>query len=215
MKTIRLIIAGLVIAVGFSSCSSLFYDAKADVLNSIQKGMSRQEITNILGTPEFRRFDRDIEEWEYSRELSNRGNITKTQIVVSFEDGKVVAMDSFSGEPSPLPIVPGGVVIDSSAPVYVKGMHPEEFRHFYEEVKSRPFKDDQIEMMRVVARNNSLNCGQCASLMALYAFDDDKMKVLRIFASNIVDPENYKAILDVIDSLFKKDDAKKILGIRY
>ena len=80
MKTIRLIIAGLVIAVGFSNCSSLFYDAKADVLNSIQKGMSRQEITNILGTPEFRRFDRDIEEWEYSRELSNRGNITKTQI---------------------------------------------------------------------------------------------------------------------------------------
>lgn len=40
-------------------------------------------------------------------------------------------------------------------------------------------------------------------------FDDDKMKVLRIFAPNIVDPENYEAILDVIDSLFKKDDAKK------
>ena len=73
-------------------------------------------------------------------------------------------------------------------------MHPEDFRHFYEKVKSRPFKDDQIEMMRTVARNNSLNCVQCASF---------------------VDPENYEAILDVIDSLFKKDDAKKILGIRY
>lgn len=70
-------------------------------------------------------------------------------------------------------------------------------------------------MMRTVARNNSLNCVQCASLMALYTFDDDKMKVLRIFAPNIVDPENYEVILDVIDSLFKKDDAKKILGIRY
>lgn len=43
MKTIRLIIAGLVMTMGFSSCSSLFYDAKVDVLNSIQKGMSRQE----------------------------------------------------------------------------------------------------------------------------------------------------------------------------
>ena len=40
MKTIRLIIAGLVMTMGFSSCSSLFYDAKVDVLNSIQKGMS-------------------------------------------------------------------------------------------------------------------------------------------------------------------------------
>ena len=46
MKTIRLIIAGLVMTMGFSSCSSLFYDAKVDVLNSIQKGMSRQEVTN-------------------------------------------------------------------------------------------------------------------------------------------------------------------------
>ena len=52
MKTIRLIIAGLVMTMGFSSCSSLFYDAKVDVLNSIQKGMSRQEVTKILGTPE-------------------------------------------------------------------------------------------------------------------------------------------------------------------
>lgn len=64
MKTIRLIIAGLVMTMGFSSCSSLFYDAKVDVLNSIQKGMSRQEVTKILGTPEYRRFDRDIEEWD-------------------------------------------------------------------------------------------------------------------------------------------------------
>ena len=185
MKTIRLIIAGLVMTMGFTSCSSLFYDAKADVLNSIQKGMSRQEVTKILGTPEYRRFDRDIEEWEYSRVLSGKSNITRTQIVVTFEGGRVVAMDSFSREPCTLPVVSGGVVIDSPVPVYVKGMHPEDFRHFYERVKSRPFKDDQIEMMRTVARNNSLNCAQCASLMALYTFDDDKMKVLRIFASNI------------------------------
>ena len=138
MKTIRLIIAGLVMTMGFSSCSSLFYDAKVDVLNSIQKGMSRQEVTKILGTPEYRRFDRDIEEWEYSRVLSGKSNISRTQIVVTFEGGRVVAMDSFSGEPRTLPVVP-----------------------------------------------------------------------------SIVDPENYEAILDVIDSLFKKDDAKKILGIRY
>ena len=72
---------------GFTSCSSLFYDAKADVLNSIQKGMSRQEVTKILGTPEYRRFDRDIEEWEDSRVLSSKSNITRTQIVVTFEGG--------------------------------------------------------------------------------------------------------------------------------
>lgn len=135
MKTIRLIIAGLVMTMGFSSCSSLFYDAKVDVLNSIQKGMSRQEVTKILGTPEYRRFDRDIEEWEYSRVLSGKSNISRTQIVVTFEGGRVVAMDSFSGEPRTLPVVPSEVVIDSPAPVYVRGMHPEDFRHFYEKLR--------------------------------------------------------------------------------
>ena len=75
MKTIRLIIVGLVMTMGFTSCSSLFYDAKADVLNSIQKGMSRQEVTKILGTPEYRRFDRDIEEWEYSRVQIGRAHV--------------------------------------------------------------------------------------------------------------------------------------------
>ncbi|WP_373724978.1 DUF4476 domain-containing protein, partial [Bacteroides heparinolyticus] len=45
-------------------------------------------------------------------------------------------------------------------------------------------------------------------------FDDDKIKVLKMFASGIEDIENYDEILDAIDSLFKRDDAKKILGIR-
>ena len=145
---------------GFSSCSSLFYDAKADVMNSIQKGMSRQEVTKILGTPEYRRFDRDIEEWEYSRVLSGKCIISRTQIVVTFEGGRVVAMDSFSGEPRTLPVGPCEVVIDSPAPVYVWGMHPEDLRHYFEKVKSRPFKDDQYEMMRPIARTNSQNCVQ-------------------------------------------------------
>lgn len=124
MKTIRLIIAGLVMTMGFSSCSSLFYDAKVDVLNSIQKGMSRQEVTKILGTPEYRRFDRDIEEWEYSRVLSGKSNISRTQIVVTFEGGRVVAMDSFSGEPRTLPVVPSEVVIDSPARFMSGGCTP-------------------------------------------------------------------------------------------
>ncbi len=55
MKTIRLIIAGLVMTMGFSSCSSLFYDAKVDVLNSIQKGDEQagghQDIGNSRVSP--------------------------------------------------------------------------------------------------------------------------------------------------------------------
>lgn len=128
MKSIRLIIAGLVMTMGFTGCSSLFYDAKADVLNSIQKGMSKQEVTRILGTPKYRRFDRNIEEWEFVKELHNRGSSAITHIVVNFEDDKVVAMDSFSDPYHPTPVISGGVVIDTPAPVCIKGMHPEDFK---------------------------------------------------------------------------------------
>ena len=38
-------------------------------LMKVQEGMSRQEISKIFGTPEYRRFDRGMEEWEY-RSLS-------------------------------------------------------------------------------------------------------------------------------------------------
>lgn len=214
MKTIRVIIAGLAMTMGLTGCSSLFYNTKGEVLNQIQDGMSMKEVTQLLGAPEYRRFDQGMEEWEYLRVLSNNIGVT-THIIVNFEDGKVVAMDSFAGASRSAPAISGEVVIDSPSPVYVKGMYPEAFRRFYEQVKSRPFKDDQMEMLRTLARNNRLNCGQCASLMSLYTFDDDKMTVLGIFASRIVDPENHEAILNVIDSLFKRDDAKKMLGIRY
>lgn len=215
MNVFRQFIVGAVLATGLSGCSTLLpQSSRTDVLSSIQKGMSKQEVIDILGTPEYRRFDRNTEEWEFTRDLYGNSDYTKTQIVISFEDERVVAMDSFSKRPEPVPEVPGGIVIDPSIPIYVKGMHPQEFQRLYEKVKSRLFKDEQLEMLSVVSRNNRLTCRQCARLMSLFSFDDEKLQVLKMFAPGIVDLENYDEILDVIDSLFKEEDAKKILGIR-
>lgn len=216
MKTFRQIIAGATIVMAFFGCASLIpSNSSTNVLSSIQKGMSKQEVINILGSPEFRRFDRETEEWEFTRKLYNEDAIaTTTQIVISFEEGKVVAMDSFRRDAYSVPTPPDGMVINPPVGFYFKGMHPGEFQRLYEKVKSRPFKDDQIEMLHVASRNNNLSCKQCARLMSLFPFDDDKIKVLKMFASGIEDIENYDEILDAIDSLFKRDDAKKILGIR-
>ena len=69
-------------------------------------------------------------------------------------------------------------------------------------------------MMEELAVDNSLSCHQCARLMSLYTFDDDKMKVLRIFAPHIGDKENYEEILQELTSLFKRNDAKALLKVR-
>ena len=56
-------------------------------------------------------------------------------------------------------------------------------------------------------------CKQTARLMSIFTWDDEKMKVLRMVSNRIVDRENGKEIIKTLDSLFKQDDARKILGI--
>lgn len=204
----------LAIAIGCTSCASLFYDVPTDVLHDIQQGMSKQEVTALLGKPKYRRFDLDLEEWEYNKYLSASGYTT---IIVSFEAGKVFALNSFSGSQPATPqvtVASGDVMFTTPGTECTTDIHPEDFQSFYEKVRLRPFKDDQLEMMGAYAARHRLSCRQCARLMSLYTFDDDKMKVLRIFASGLTDRENYKEILDVLDSLFKKDDAKKMINPR-
>lgn len=214
MDIIRRTIIWLALAIGLTSCSGLFYDLKSDVLHNIQKGMSKQEVSKLLGEPQFRRFDRDLDEWEYSKYISGNGYTT---IILSFENGKVVAMDSFAScDNHPVPsvtVAPSEVVVSPPHTIYRKGMPEVEFQRFYDKVKSRPFKDDQFELMEI-GSNNSLNCNQCARLMSIYAFDDEKMRVLKLFAPRIADRENYDEILNVLNSLFKRDDAKKLLRIK-
>lgn len=41
----------------FSSCGS--YKTTRDAILKIEKGMSKREITNLLGNPDFRRFDHE------------------------------------------------------------------------------------------------------------------------------------------------------------
>ena len=88
-----------------------------------------------------------------------------------------------------------------------------EFQRFYEKVKSKPFKDDRFDLIKIGVANSGFTCKQCARMMSIFPFDDEKMNVLSIFAPHIVDRINYEDILKELNSLFKKDDAKKMLRI--
>ena len=70
MKTKRniasLIAAG---ALFLASCSSMFYP-KANALDAIKQGMTQEEVTKLLGRPDFRRIDYGLEEWEYRKLFS-------------------------------------------------------------------------------------------------------------------------------------------------
>lgn len=79
-----------------SGCASLYITNKQ--LMDIENGMSRQEVKNILGKPDYRRFDGDTEEWEYSRYMAMMGYAT---VLVRFFGEEVVGMDTFENVTSP------------------------------------------------------------------------------------------------------------------
>ncbi len=203
-----------------TSCSSMFY-SNSNVLGQIKQGMSPEETTKILGEPEYRRLDYGLEEWEY-RKMLNPLDSESTVIIVRFEEGRLVYMDSFKASERQ-PVMPEPPITATQEPpaAVVPGhkprpaVHPisdKQFTDFYNKVKTHPFKDEQMKLIRAGADNKYFTCQQCARMMSLYVFDDDKMEVLRIFAPRIVDKENYETVIKPL-SLFKQEKAMKLLGI--
>ena len=57
----------------------------------VQQGMTTEEIGQLLGKPDFRRFDGSLEQWEYQ----SGGIATSCKfLIIEFRNGKVTSMDS-------------------------------------------------------------------------------------------------------------------------
>ena len=98
MKKIHVLLMLLLLVIS-AGCGSM------NKIMKVQEGMSRQEISKIFGTPDYRRFDRGVEEWEYHR-LSVIGGETKIT-VITFDEGRVSGMNTLVREvythPAPVP----------------------------------------------------------------------------------------------------------------
>ena len=61
----------------------------------IERGMSQEQVYSLMGRPTYRRFgDNGIEEWEYHKS----GLFEKRITVISFSSGRVVRMNTYSGD---------------------------------------------------------------------------------------------------------------------
>lgn len=216
MKTIKLTSALLVIAICISSCAAIL-GIDSNTLMKIQKGMTKEEVTSILGKPMHRSFDQEGEGWTYEKSIAGAPGITV--VVLGFIDGRVAYMDSYEKYTNPpVAVYPsvevGGSV--SSGPHIIVGrvMNERDFQALYNKVKSKPFKDDQLELLEAGIGNRGLSCKQCVQMMSIYRFDDDKLEVLKTVAPNIVDRENYDEIIDSLDFISSEEKARKILGIK-
>ena len=74
MKTIKLTLALLVFAICMGSCAMIL-GIDSNTLMKIQKGMTKEEITSILGQPMHRSFDHEVEGWRYEKSISGAPGI--------------------------------------------------------------------------------------------------------------------------------------------
>ena len=94
-------------------------------------------------------------------------------------------------------------------------MSEKDFQFLYKTVKKKSFDKDRLEILRVGVLDNYFTCRQCARLMSLYKFDDDKLKIIRIMAGHLVDMNNHNDILKQFDFDSNRRKALDILGFKH
>lgn len=195
-----------IIVVTFSGCGSLFYETNKAL--QVESGMTKEEVTTLMGKPTHRSFDDYQEQWEY-KSLTNSGREYKVSII-TFKKGRVVSMDSFS---EPAPAAPNnsnvGVIV-GPGPVVIPAK-PNRFEQFYNNVKSEPFKDGRFKVLRIGVTNGRFTCAEVAQMMNIFSFDDDKLDVLYIMGPHIYDFENFKVVLKALTFLSSKEKAENYI----
>ena len=120
--------------------------------------MAKKEVVSLLGEPDFRRFDEQVEEWEYKK--TNPLTAETTIIIVNFINERVSNMNSFDGDN--YPVNPPVAIYPPGDIDYGKRPHPsrpddhrrpsraineKDFQQLYNKIKQKPFKDDQLELL--------------------------------------------------------------------
>lgn len=92
-------------------------------------------------------------------------------------------------------------------------MSKQDFQYLYKVIKKKSFNDDRLELLSVGVLDNYFSCKQCATLIAIFSFDSNKLEALDIMAKHIVDLENAGLILESFAFDSSRQKAAKILGL--
>ncbi len=96
---------------------------------------------------------------------------------------------------------------------YPQAMHRKDFKMMCEVVKDASFSDKKIGVIKEACISSYFDSKQCAKLLALFSFDNDKLEALKVLAPRIVD-FNPKEILKQFTFSSNKDKALDILSER-
>lgn len=207
--------AAIMSAFLMAGCGSLWTTkSRSDLVNIIHKGMTMQQVMDEMGKPKFRSFVGDREEWRYEKFKMGTGHTT---IVVGFSDGKVEYMDSFEGT-IPQEMVSGRtpvVVFPPDRRPYSKdGGHVlsvYSFEGLIAGLKEASLKSDRYKIIKEAVGRNRFTSEQCAEILKVLAWDDERLEILPLLVPVITDRYNDGKIVQAMTFISGEKEARAIL----
>lgn len=218
MKNLMKVVIMAIVLLTTTSCGVL--DAslqRSRLAESLHTGMTKREVVDLLGNPEFKRSYNGIEQWEYKKLHFISGAVTT--ILLDFQHDKVISFNSYAGD-TPSPTYPP-IAICPPAPVeeIPSLAYPTDdqkwFQELYQKVKDKPFKDERLKILREAARQSDFICDEIVQLMKIFNFDDERLEALVILEPTIIDRENTDRIVDSMTFISGEEKAKNILNKKH
>lgn len=218
MKNLMKVVIMAIVLLTTTSCGVL--DAslqRSRLAESLHTGMTKREVVDLLGNPEFKRSYNGIEQWEYKKLHFISGAVTT--ILLDFQHDKVISFNSYAGD-TPSPTYPP-IAICPPAPVeeIPSLAYPTDdqkwFQELYQKVKDKPFKDERLKILREAARQSDFTCDEIVQLMKIFNFDDERLEALAILEPTIIDRENTNRIVDSMTFISGEEKAKNILNKKH
>ena len=218
MKNLMKVVIMAIVLLTTTSCGVLDESLQRSRLaESLHTGMTKREVVDLLGNPEFKRSYNGIEQWEYKKLHFISGAVTT--ILLDFQHDKVISFNSYAGD-TPSPTYPP-IAICPPAPVeeIPSLAYPTDdqkwFQELYQKVKDKPFKDERLKILREAARQSDFTCDEIVQLMKIFNFDDERLEALVILEPTIIDRENTDRIVDSMTFISGEEKAKNILNKKH
>ena len=64
-------------------------------------------------------------------------------------------------------------------------MNDKDFNFLYKTIKKKSFEKDKLELISIGVLDNQFSCKQCAKIMSLFSFDDEKLKAFNLITVKI------------------------------
>lgn len=218
MKNLMKVVIMAIVLLTTTSCGVL--DAslqRSRLAESLHTGMTKRDVVDLLGNPEFKRSYNGIEQWEYKKLHFISGAVTT--ILLDFQHDKVISFNSYAGD-TPSPTYPP-IAICPPAPVeeIPSLAYPTDdqkwFQELYQKVKDKPFKDERLKILREAVRQSDFTCDEIVQLMKIFNFDDERLEALVILEPTIIDRENTDRIVDSMTFISGEEKAKNILNKKH